>query len=243
MSGYNRSIFTQLRTLVLVFILCCAAVVLGMEANFAKLLPYDSDFIIFGLVVSCVTVLFALGGFLRSTPAGDSICFFIFGVLWVAMGGFSVDRIGGVRCIDLVGQPLNTGNTITNATASVLLDAETHCKQLKVIMAFSWAEFAIMTIMFIIVTSLTIRARSHGAHSQVWNESISDLPWFGTWVGEDRQHYQPRYPMPAYPPSTAYPPGPNGTPQRIVIQAPPPGESVYLRPEDGYMQPVSGYRP
>lgn len=74
----------------LVFILCCAAVVLGMEANFAKLLPYDSDFIIFGLVVSCVTVLFALAGFLRSTPAGDSICFFIFGVLWVAMGGFSV---------------------------------------------------------------------------------------------------------------------------------------------------------
>jgi hypothetical protein len=32
--------------------------------------------------------------------------------------------------------------------------------------------------MFLIVLSLTIRARTHGAGSMVWNESISDLPWY-----------------------------------------------------------------
>jgi len=235
MYHHNRSVFIQLRTFVLVFVLCCGTIVLALEANFANLLlPYDSDFIIFGLVVSCATVLFALGGLLRSTPFGDALALFIFAVLWVAMGGFSVDRIGGIRCIDLVGKTLNTG--ITNHT----MPAETHCNQLKVIMAFSWAEFAVLTIMFLMVISLTVRARSYGANSRVWNESITDLPWFGTWVGEDRQHYQPRYPMPAYPQSI--PPGPNGTPSRIIIQAPPPGETVYLRPEDGYQHPMP-YQP
>jgi len=240
----NSSVFTQLRTGVLVFVIICAAVVLGLEADFAKLLPYDSDFIIYGIVVSSVTILFAMAGLLRGTPAGDAVFLFIFSVLWVAMGGFSVDRIGGIRCIDLVGQGLNTGS---NAT-STIMNAETHCKELKVIMAFSWAEFSIMVLMFLITISLTIRARTHGANSKVWNESISDLPWFGTWVGEDRQHYQPQYPMPGYPQSQAFspgthhiPPGPNGTPARIIIQAPPPGESVLLRPEE-YAQGSMGPR-
>jgi len=239
MYHHNRSVFIQLRTFVLVFVLCCGAIVLALEANFANLLlPYDSDFIIYGLVVSCATVLFALGGLLRSTPFGDALALFIFAVLWVAMGGYSVDRIGGIRCIDLVGQTLNTG--IVSALGNHTMPADTWCKELKVIMAFSWAEFAVLTIMFIIVISLTVRARSHGASSRVWNESISDLPWFGTWVGEDRQHYMPRYPMPAYPQSI--PPGPNGTPSRIIIQAPQPGETVLYRPEDGYQQPMS-FRP
>jgi hypothetical protein len=33
-------------------------------------------------------------------------------------------------------------------------------------------------LLFLIVLSLTIRARTHGAGSMVWNESISDLPWY-----------------------------------------------------------------
>lgn len=235
----NSSVFTQLRTFVLLFVLVSGAIVLGLEANFANLLlPYDSDFIIFGLVVSCATVIFSGVGLLRSTPFGDTVSLFIFAVLWVAMGGYSVDRIGGVRCIDLVGETLNTG--VVTALGNHTMPADTHCKHLKVIMAFSWAEFATLTVMFLIVISLTVRARSHGASSRVWNESISDLPWFGTWVGEDRRHYQPHYPMPTYP--QTIPPGPNGTPSRIIIQAPPPGETLYLRPEDGYQQPMS-YRP
>lgn len=68
---------------------------------------------------------------------------------------------------------------------------------------------------------------------------------FGNWVGEDRQHYRPTYPMPSY--LQPYSPSLGGgrPPSRIVIQAPPPGESVFLRPEDGYQPapvPMGSYR-
>lgn len=236
---HTHSIFTQLRTFVLFFILACAVVVLGLSASFAsKLLPYDSDFIIFAVAVSTATVMCTSAALLRSTPFMDAFGMFVFSVLWVAMGGFTVDRIGGERCVDLLGQKLNTGRDRT-------MSAYTYCVQLKVVMAFSWAEFATILLMFLIVLALTIRARTHGAGSMVWNESISDLPWFGNWVGEDRQHYRPTYPMPSY--LQPYSPSLGGgrPPSRIVIQAPPPGESVFLRPEDGYQPapvPMGSYR-
>ncbi|CCA69967.1 hypothetical protein PIIN_03907 [Serendipita indica DSM 11827] len=238
----NSSIFSKIRSLVLFFMWACGCVVLGLASNFASLLlPWDSDFIIFALVVSAMTIIFTFATSLRSTPAFEAIGLFVLSVMWVAMGGFTVDRIGGVQCFSLPHDPINTGRNKT-------MPADTHCKQMKVIMAFSWAEFSIFVLMFIIVVILTIRARSHGAGSRVWNESISDLPWFGTWVGEDRRHYQPTYPMPGttyapstYAPGSVYPPvsfGPDGVPERIVIQAPPPGQTVYLHPDDGYAQPT-----
>ncbi|KAG8833849.1 hypothetical protein FRC17_009966 [Serendipita sp. 399] len=54
--------------------------------------------------------------------------------------------------------------------------------------------------------------------------------------------------MPGFPQSVGYPqtvgypqpftPLPGGMPARIVINAPPAGETLTLRPEDGYQQPV-----
>ncbi|PVF94767.1 hypothetical protein CPB86DRAFT_739954 [Serendipita vermifera] len=240
MATMNHGLYHSVRQWAFAFVFACAAVTLGFEAHLAStLLPYDSDLIIYGLAVSTATVLAVLAVARSSTPFLESVGLFVFSVLWVAMGGISVDRIGGVRCNDLTGD-LNTGRPRT-------MKAAEYCKKTKVVMAFSWAEFSVITIMFLIVISLTTRARTYGAGSRVWNESISDLPWFGTWIGEDRQHYRPTYPMPSYggppsaymPPPTAFSPGPGGVPSRIVIQAPPPGETVLYRPEDGYQQPMS----
>jgi len=188
----RSNLFGNLRLALLFFIFTCASVVLGISAYLsARLLPYDGGLLIYSMVASGATVVLVWALVLRSTPFFEAFALFIFSIIWLSMGAMAVDRIGGIQCFDLSGN-LNTGYDNT-------MDAAQHCRHMKAIEAFSWALFVVFVSMFLLVLALTIRARSHGAGSAVWGDSISELPWFGQWMDGNQNHYYyntyPQYSM------------------------------------------------
>jgi len=178
----RSNLFGNIRLALLFFVFACASVVLGLSANLsAHLLPYDGGLLIFSLVASGATIVVVWILALRSTPSFESFVLFVLSALWLTMGAMTVDRIGSVQCFDL------SGNLKTNQDQT--MDAAEHCRIMKTVEAFSWALFVVFISMFLLVLSLTIRARSHGAGSLVWRNSISDLPWFGQWMDGNQNHY------------------------------------------------------
>jgi len=178
----RSNLFGNLRLAVLFFIFACASVVLGLSAYLsARLLPYEGGLLIFSMVASGATIVVIWILVLRSTPFFETFLLFVYSVLWLTMGAMTVDRIGAVQCFDLSGN-LDTHHNRT-------MDAAQHCRDMKAVEAFSWALFVVFVSMFLLVLSLTIRARSYGAGSAVWNNSISELPWFGQWMDGNQNHY------------------------------------------------------
>jgi len=188
----RSNLFGNLRLAVLFFVFAFASVVLGLSAYLsARLLPYNGGQLIFSMVASGATIVLVWVLVLRSTPAFEAFLLFVFSALWLTMGAMAVDRIGWIQCFEL-SNDLNTG-------LGYSMDAGEHCRLMKAIEAFSWALFVVFVSMFLLVLALTIRARSHGAGSAVWNHSISELPWFGQWMDGNQNHYfyntYPQYSM------------------------------------------------
>jgi hypothetical protein len=48
----------------------------------------------------------------------------------------------------------------------------------KVVQAFSWATFCLLTLYFIFVVTLASRSMAMG-RPYIWREDIRELPWFG----------------------------------------------------------------
>jgi len=190
-------------------------VVLGLVANFAsKFLPsLHRDFLIFALVVSAGTIVILTVILLRSQPRWDLFVLFLLAACWLTMGSWSADMIAHIECDTLGDQRTPTKN---NGTMSY----QVYCREMKAILAFSWANFVILILSFTILLILILRVLSFGRR-RVWEESISDIPWFNQW------NYQYAEGHPAY--SYGYAAGqPIQTgPNQYVVQQPP-GHSVVI---------------
>jgi len=167
--------FRSLRSVALFASFSFAAIVLVLSANLAShFLPLHRDFLIFALVSSAGTMVFIVVMVLRSTPAFELFMLFVFASMWCGMGGFSTDVIGPMECDALIGRvPAKNGLTYS---------ASSYCRQMKVIQSFSWAEFALFTIFFLIILNISLSASARG-YKEVWNASISDLGWYGEETG------------------------------------------------------------
>ncbi|THG96314.1 hypothetical protein EW145_g7801 [Phellinidium pouzarii] len=222
MSTVSHFVTVRRYTYAVVFVSAC--VVLGLGANFANLfLPHiNRPFVVFAVVVPAFTLVTFLIISQRSRPLVDLILLFILDVLWLAMGAWSTDIIGGVQCFGLTGtQPTKTGT----------MPATTYCYEMKSIEAFSWANFGILTIAFVVLVILINRLASYGQFGG-WNTSISEVPWFG-------QPYQGGQ----FGPYGGYGGNPqamfagNGQMPYVIQQAP--GHSVVIQPNPGGMPTVA----
>jgi len=72
---------------------------------------------------------------------------------------------------------------------------------MKTVEAFSWISMALFTISAILLIALTTRAHALG-RPFIWQEPISEIPWFGEYPGQEydeegRPVFNPRYYQPA----------------------------------------------
>jgi hypothetical protein len=135
------------------------------------------------------------------------------------MGAWSQDIIGFVQCDAIGGQrtPTSTGN----------MSERQYCYEMKVMEAFSWMNFVLFSISFIILLFLVSRAQSLG-RPHMWEEPIRELPWFGELPGYyNRGMAQPTYAP--YPPMQ-YPAGGQ------YMQTP--GHSIIIQPGVNGQAPV-----
>jgi len=185
------NLFTRIRLWVYIALIVSSAVVLGLTGNFAnKFLPsLHRDFGIFSLVVPSLTIVLLIILLLRSQPRVDVFFAFVLAVLWLTMGAWSVDIIGGVECDALGGNRTPTKNGST-------MSSQQYCREMKAIEAFSWGNFVMLIIAFAVLISLVSRAQSLGRH-HIWGQSISELPWFGQWP-ESSHHNGQSYSYPQY---------------------------------------------
>lgn len=200
-----------------------SAVVLGLAANFATLfLPHiDRPFVVFALIVPSGTIVILTLVLMRSMPSTDLGFLFLLAVGWLTMGAWSTDVIGNVQCFGLQG----TQPTKNNGT----MPLTQYCYEMKSIEAFSWANFAVMTICFLIILILASRAAAMGR--PIWNESMSELPWFGQY-GSPYGYGGGQMPM--YYGGGG---GPGGGQPYVIQQAP--GHSVVIQPNPGGMPTVT----
>ncbi|KXN86285.1 hypothetical protein AN958_10147 [Leucoagaricus sp. SymC.cos] len=184
--------------------------VLGLAAHLAnEFLPsLHKDFTIFSLVVPALTIFAFLLLLQWAQPRTEAVALFILGTLWLVSK--SSDVIGNVQCDTLGGR--------TVATHAGEMSAQTWCREMKVIQAFSWMNFVLYAFALILLISLVSRAQAFGRFD-IWREPIRELPWFGEAPG----YYNTAvtgapqaYPVMAQYPAGAYPQAQPGS--AIVIQ-------------------------
>lgn len=235
-------LFTSLRTYGFVAILLLSATVLGLAAYLASVfLPnLHQDFTIFAIIIPSLTIISFLVILSWSQPRFDVVFLFVLGVLWLTMGAWSADILGGTQCDALGGQKVPTKDGS--------ISAKSYCYEMRVIEAFSWMLFSLFVIFLWILISLTTRAQALG-RPYAWSEPIVELPWFGQWPGwsEGENGGGYAYPAGSYP-GTPYrgggqmPMGYGGQPATVmsggyVVQQNP-GHSVVIQPGANGQAPV-----
>jgi len=203
--------FGNYRLIAYVFIFMLSGTVLGLSANFARIfLPnIHHDFTIMALVASSLTIFMFLLLAQWSQPQIEVVVLALLGILWLAVGAFSVDMIGHIECF-----PLGNEQTAANKGTT---SARAYCYEMKVIEGFSWAIFVLFAIFFILVVALTSRSAAMG-NRYAWSDPITDLPWFGEMPG----YFQASYGYGAPQQQMYYPP-----PGAVQQQ---PGHSVVIQP-------------
>jgi len=179
-------LFRDLRCYGFVAVMLLSATVLGISAYFASIFLPDlhHDFTIYALIPPSWTIFIFLVLLISSTPRADAIFLFISDILWLTLASWSTDSIGYTQCDAL-------GNTRTS-TKHGTISARSYCDLSKVIEAFSWATFCLLTLYFIFVVTLASRSVAMG-RPDIWRENIIELPWFGQAPG------YPGVPYSAYP--------------------------------------------
>ncbi|KAF8607605.1 hypothetical protein BDV93DRAFT_519636 [Ceratobasidium sp. AG-I] len=167
------SLFQRVRLGLFGIVFACAGVVLGISANLTvHFLPTGlHDFLLFSLIVSALTIVVLILLSLRSQPRIDAIVLFILAALWLTMGAYSQDVIGQQFCYALKGQNMSAKN-------GTEFSAENYCRQMKTVLAFSWANFVFLSFGLIGLLTLVLRLLSRG-NKDVWRNSMSDVTWFG----------------------------------------------------------------
>jgi len=164
-------LFTRIRRGIFVAIILLSGGVIGIAVHFSVLFPssFHHSFDTYAIIAPAVTIIALIIILLRSTPSYDCITMFILVILWLTMGAWSTDVIGNTQCESLTGQQIPTKSGQTSSQG--------WCQQMKVIEAFSWAIFGILTICIIVVICLVVRLFSMGTQG-VWGQSVAELDWF-----------------------------------------------------------------
>jgi len=215
------NLFKTARNIAFFSILIASGVVLGLGANFAnRFLPHiHRPYTVFSVIVPAVTIVVLIILLLRSQPRIEVFALFVLVVLWLTLAAWSQDVIGFVECFPLGGQQTPTKNGE--------MSLQQYCYEMKSIEAFSWAVFAILLICFILLIALVTRVTARGRH-RAWEESISDLPWFGQWNVPYGNYGSPQPMYPGGGPQPQYPGGYGGQQPYVVQQTP--GHSLVIQP-------------
>ncbi|KAG8692013.1 hypothetical protein FRC11_012359 [Ceratobasidium sp. 423] len=183
-------------------------------------------------VVSGFTIVVLVLLALRSQPRIDAVVLFILVALWLTMGAYSQDVIGHQFCYALRGQTIPAKNNTT-------MSAENYCRQMKTVLAFSWANFVFLVLWLVGLLTLVIKIYARG-NRDIWGNSMSDVTIFA----ESPIIKPGEYPMstgtslPTAPGQTfVYYPGNTAPAQAQVIQQQP-GHSVIIR--NGQVTQVPG---
>ncbi|KAG8905955.1 hypothetical protein FRB99_007889 [Tulasnella sp. 403] len=198
----------------------CAISVLGLAAHQATLfigIWADRPYIIYALVCSSLTIMGLVLLSLRSRPQLDVIAIGILSILWLALGAYSADIIGNVQCETLINQRKQKDNGGS-------FPAIAWCREMKAIMAFSFATFGVLLICLIILLALMINLHARGQR-HFWTSSMSEIPWFGQYPDQER---------PVYPVMTGPPPQMPQYSGNVVYQQP--GHDVII--ENGVVRQV-----
>jgi hypothetical protein len=165
-------LFRNLRFYGFFAVILLSAAVLGIGAYFAAIfLPnLHHDYSIYTLVPPSWTLLIFTLLLFSSTPRVDALCLFISDILWLTLASWSSDSLGNTQCDAL-------GKARTN-TRNGTISARSYCDLSKVIEAFSWATFCLLTLYFVFLISLATRSVAMGRY-EIWREDIRELPWFG----------------------------------------------------------------
>ncbi|CEL59544.1 hypothetical protein RSOLAG1IB_03477 [Rhizoctonia solani AG-1 IB] len=221
----NLNLFNKLRLCLFALVFVGASVVLGICAYLTSRLFSSGihDFLIFSLVTSAFTIVVFVLLALRSQPRIDAAVMFILVVLWLTMGAYSQDVIGHVFCYSLRGDTIPAKNDTT-------ISAEKYCRQMKTVLAFSWANFVFLALWLVGLLTVVIRIYARGNHD-VWGNSMSDV----TILTESPIIKTGEYPMSP----SSNPPGvlPNTPGQTHVYYPSPPNISGPLQPQIIQQQP------
>ncbi|CAE6392136.1 unnamed protein product [Rhizoctonia solani] len=177
------------------------------------------DFLIFSLVVSAFTIVIFVLLALRSQPRIDAVVLFILVGLWLTMGAYSQDVIGREFCYSLRGETIPAKNDTT-------MSAENYCRQMKTVLAFSWANFVFLALWLLGLLTVVIKIYARGDRD-IWRNSMSDV----TILTENPMVKTGEYPMGT---STNLPSAPG---QTYVYYPSPPNISGPLQPQIVQQQP------
>jgi len=175
-------LFKNLRCYGYLAVILLSAGTLGISAYFASIFLPDlhHDYSIFSLVPPSWTIFIFVLLLVNSTPRGDAIFLFISDILWLTLAAWSSDTLGSTQCDAL-------GNSRTS-TKHGTISARSYCDLSKVIEAFAWATFCLITLYIIFLLILTSRSVAMG-RPDIWGEDIRELPWFGQAPGWPGQSY------------------------------------------------------
>ncbi|KAF8743217.1 Ubiquitin-conjugating enzyme E2, partial [Rhizoctonia solani] len=241
----DSNLFNTLRFRAFAAVFIGSIVVLALSAYLASVLFSTDihDFLIFSLVVSVASLVIILALSQRSQPRTEAWVLFILAVLWLTMGAYSQDVIGYQRCYAMRGQTVPTSN---NATMS----AERYCRQMKSILAFSWAIFVLLTIWWIILLFVVNKLYASGDHD-IWTGPMSDvmMPGEDPIPKPEPEAYPPRgrgvsprppsaHRQPYQYPYYSNPPSTSGSIHRQQLVQQLPGHSVVV--QNGRVHQVAG---
>lgn len=225
-------LFRNLRGYGYLIVILLSATVLGISAYFASIfLPnLHHDYSIYALVPPSWTIFIFILILVDSTPRADAIFLFISGILWLTLAAWTSDSLGSTQC-DALG---NSRTSTKNGTIS----ARSYCDLSKVIEAFSWTCFCLITLYFIFLLNLVSRSVAMG-RPEIWGENIRELPWFGQapgWPGLGYVPYSSQYPRGyANGPYAQYPATTTTYGGNVVQQQP--GHQIVIQPGRNGMPP------
>jgi len=217
-------LFRDLRFYGYFTVILLSAAVLGIAAFFASIfLPnLHHDYSIFSLVPPSWTIFILTLLLFSSTPRAEALLLFISDILWLTLAAWSSDTLGSTQCDALGGSRTKTKHGT--------ISARSYCDLSKVIEAFSWATFCLLTLYFIFVLTLATRSVAMGRYD-IWREDIRELPWFGQapgYPGASYSTYSAQYGNRGYPGSYTQGQYPTTYGGNVVQQQP--GHSLVIQP-------------
>ncbi|KAH8999170.1 hypothetical protein EDB92DRAFT_1832835 [Lactarius akahatsu] len=224
-------LFRNLRCYGYVTVFLLSAGVLGISAYFASIFLPDlhHDFTIYALIPPSWTIFIITFLLITSTPRADVIFLFITDILWLTLAAWSSDSLGSTQC-DALGD-------LRASTKHGSISARSYCDLSKVVEAFSWATFCLLTLYIIFLVALASRSVAMG-RPYIWREDVRELPWFGQAPGYPGYGYvtYPTQSVPrgypgTYAPYTQYPNAQyqtSGGGGNVIHQQP--GHSLVIQP-------------
>ncbi|KAG8895998.1 hypothetical protein FRB99_000226 [Tulasnella sp. 403] len=218
--------FSVVRKVVFGLLFIVSVAVLALTSYQASLFlenRFDRPWIIFGIVVSSISILGA--GFLAyqySFKTHIGLIAFL-AILWLALASYTTDRIGYVQCESLDGtrRPTSHDDTYDNVS---------WCRQMKAIMGLAWFSFGISIIAIVSWIRLQEYEEKRGFGSD--DESSIERMEFRREQAEARHGYPVQYQNGAV---TGIPAGMTGyttttAPQQYATNPATGGQVIYQQP-------------